>query len=125
MFRRKDKPIQIGDNIALDQKDNVSVIYVSNNLSYQTADELRDAYGQIENDKILMDLGQVRITTSRGMGTVLGIILDSVDNNQQIALCNISRPCMNILEAMQIMKHVPQLKMFDTLDEGMEYLRNS
>jgi anti-anti-sigma regulatory factor len=116
---------KIGDNILLDQQEDVSIIYIRNNLSYQTADELREAYGQIQDDKILMDLGQVRITTSRGMGTVIGIILDSVENNQKVCLCNISRPCINIIEAMQLLKHVPELKIVEALDEGMEYLRKS
>jgi len=124
MFKRKEKPIKFGENIALDQKDGISIIYVSNNLSYQTADELREARGHIKYDKILIDLGQVRITTSRGMGTLMGIVLDAIDNNQQVCLCNVSRPCTNIFEAMEILKHVPQLKIVDTLDEGMEYLRN-
>lgn len=119
------KKIKIGDNISLEQKDDVSIIYIRNNLSYQTADELREAYGQIQYDKILMDLGQVTITTSRGMGTVIGIILDSVDNNQQVGICNLSRMCENIIEAMEIRKHVPELKIFGTVDEGMEYFRNS
>jgi len=125
MFKKKEKPIKFGDNIALDQKDGISIIYVSNNLSYQTADELREARGQIKHDKILIDLGQVRITTSRGMGTLMGIVLDSIDDNKQVCLCNVSRPCMNIFDAMEILKHVPELKIVETLDEGMKQLHNS
>ena len=125
MFKKKERPIKFGDNIALDQKDGVSIIYVSNNLSYQTADELREARGQIKYDKILIDLGQVRITTSRGMGTLMGIVLDAIDNEQQVCLCNVSKPCMNIFEAMEILKHVPELKIVETLNEGMKHLHNS
>lgn len=111
---------KIGDNISLEQREDVSIIYIRNNLSYQTADELRTGYEQIQDDKILIDLGQVTLTTSRGMATLLGIILDSAEKNQQVYLCNVSRACMNIIEAIDIMKHVPELKIFDTLDEGME-----
>jgi anti-anti-sigma factor len=125
MFRKKEGPIKIGDNVSLEQKDGVSVIYVSNNLSYQTADELREARKQIKYDKILLDLGQVRLTTSRGMGALMGIAIDAIDNNRKVCICNISNHFMNIFEAMELAKHVPEIKMFDTIDEGMEYLRDS
>jgi len=123
--RKKGKGQKIGDNISLEQGEDVSIIYISNNLSYQTADELRTGYEQIEDDKVLIDLGQVTITTSRGMATLISIILDASEKDQQVCLCNVSEPCMNIIEAMEIMKHVENLKIFDTLDEGMEYFQNS
>lgn len=122
-MRKKKKGQKIGDNIILERKDDVSIIYISNNLSYQTADELREGYEQIEDGGILIDLGQVRITTSRGMATLISIILDAFEKDQQVCLCNVSRICMNIIEAMELIKHVPNLKIFDTLDEGMEYFR--
>jgi len=125
MFRKKEGPIKFGDNVSLEQKDGISIIYVSNNLSYQTADELREARKQIKYDKILIDLGQVRLTTSRGMGALMGIAIDSIDNNRKVCICNISNHFMNIFEAMELAKYVPEIKMFDTIDEGMEYLRNS
>jgi len=110
---------QIGDNISLDKEDDVSIVYISNNLSYQTADELRTAYEQIkDDDKILIDLGQVKITTSRGMATLISIILDGFEKGQLVYLCNVSRQCMNIIEAMNITKHVPELEIFDTINEG-------
>ena len=112
---------KIGDNVSFEQREDVSIIYVRNNLSYQTADELRAAYNQIQNDKVLVELGQVRVTTSRGMATLITIILEGYEKNQRVFLCNVSRQCMNIIEATEIVKHVPNLKIFLTLDEGMEY----
>jgi len=115
---------KIGDNISLEQREDIYIIYICNNLGYQTAGELRTGYEQIRDDKILVDLGNVTITTSRGMATLIAIILDSAEKNQQVCLCNVSKPCMNIIEAMDIMKHVTNLKIFDTLDEGMEYFQD-
>lgn len=115
---------KVSNNISLSRKDNISIISVKNNLSYQTADELRDTYEKIRDSKILVDLGDVTITTSRGMATLIAIILDAKEKNQRVCLCNVSRICMNIIDAMDIMSHVPELKILDTLDEGMEYLRN-
>jgi len=115
---------KIGENISLEQKEDVYIIYISNNLSYQTADELREGYNQIQNEKILIDLGQVRVTTSRGVATLLNVILESYDKGWQVCVCNVSKMCMTIIEVTQIKKHVPNLKIFDTIDEGMEYLRN-
>ncbi len=124
-MRKRRKEEKIGDNISLEQREDIRIIYIRNNLSYQTADELRTAYNQIQEEKILIDLGQVTITTSRGMATLISIILDANEKNQRVCLCNVSSPCINIIEAVDIMKHVPNLRIFDTLDEGMEHLRNS
>jgi len=116
---------KIGDNISLEYKEDVCIIYISNNLSYQAADELREGYEQIKEDKIIIDMVGVRVTTSRGVGALLSVILESYDKGWQVCLCNVSSMCMTIIEVTEIMKHVPSLKIFDTLDEGMEYLRNS
>jgi anti-anti-sigma factor len=115
---------QIGDNVSLEHKDNVSIIHICNNLSYQTADELRDAYDQIQDGKLLFDLAGVRVTTSRGVATLISIMLESYDKGRQVCLCDVSSMCMTIIEVTEIMKHVPSLKIFDTLDEGLEYLRD-
>jgi anti-anti-sigma factor len=108
------------------EKDNIAIISIRNNLSYQTADELRATYNQLKDkdNKILVDLGEVRLTTSRGMATLLRIILEAEEKNQKFCLCQVSEHCMNILEAMDIRSHVTELMIFDSVDEGMEYLRN-
>jgi len=117
---------KIGENILLEKKDNISIIYINNNLSYQTADELGEAYEQIKDEKkLLIDLGQIRFTTSRGMGALLSTILDIQEKNGQSCLCNVSKHFMHIIEVMDLIKHVPNLIIFDTVDEGLEYFRNS
>ena len=114
---------KIGDNISLEKREDVCIIHISNNLSYQTADEMREAYYQIQQEKIFIDLGQIRVTTSRGMGALLTVILESYDKGWKVALYNVSDMFMNIIEVTEIMKHVPNLKIFSTIDEGMEYFR--
>jgi len=115
---------KIGDNISLEQREDVCIIYIKNNLSYQTADELREGYNQIQHEKILIDLSQIRVTTSRGMATLLNVMLESYDKGWRVCLYNVADMFMNIIEVTEIMKHVPNLKIVETLDEGMEYLRN-
>lgn len=77
-------------NVSLSRKENIAIISIRNNLSYQTADELRATYDQIKDNKTLV----------------------------------VSITCMNILEAMDIVSHVAELMIFDSANEGMEYLRN-
>jgi len=120
MLKKKKK--KIGDNILLEQRGDISIIYISNNLSYQTADELREAYEQIQDNKLLFDLGQIKVTTSRGMATLVRIILESYDKGRPFCLCNASGMFMTIVEAMDLITHVPNLKIVDTIDDGMEYL---
>ena len=114
---------KIGDNICLDRKEDVSILFIKNNLSYQTADEIKIVDKQIHGKKILIDLGQVKLTTSRGMASLISLILDAHDRNQKVAICNVSEMCMNIINAMDLIKHVPNLKIFDDLDDGLAYFR--
>jgi len=115
---------KIGDNVLLERKNDVTIIFIRNNLSYQTADELREAEKKIQDDKILIDLGQVKLSTSRGMAALISIIFNAYDKNQRVALCNVSNMCMNIIDAMDLMKHMPKLKIFETLDGGLAHFRN-
>jgi len=107
-----------------ERKNNISIVFVRNNLSYQTGDELKAVYPKIRDEKILIDLGQVTLTTSRGMAALISIVLDADEKNHQVCLCNVSRPCMNIIDAMDVMNHVTHLKLFETLEEGMAYFRS-
>ena len=110
---------QIGENITLDQKDNITIIGISNNLGYDTADELRNAYQEVETDDVLVDLGQVSITTSRGMATLLSIIVEGQEEARQFCLCNVSEACMLIIDAMNIMEYVEGLEIVDSMEEGI------
>ena len=110
---------QIGENITLDQKDNITIIGISNNHGYDTADELRSAYQEVETDDGLVDLGQVSITTSRGMATLLSIIVEGQEEARQFCLCNVSEACMLIIDAMNIMEYVEGLEIVDSMEEGI------
>ena len=73
---------KIGDNIIIDQQNNITIIQISDNLGYDTADDLRTAYNDVETSHILVDLGQVTITTSRGMATLLSIIVEGQEEER-------------------------------------------
>ena len=86
------------------------------------SDDLREAYNQIEvGKKIVIDLGQVTITTSRGMATLLSIIIEGEEKEQEFCLCNVSEPCMVIIDAMNILEYVEGLEIFDNLEEGIAH----
>ena len=118
-------PKKIGENIIFEQRDDISVLLIKNNLSYQTADELKKVYPILQSDKILIDLGQVTFTTSRGMAAVLGIVIDAHKKGQQVCLCNVSELCMNIIDAMDIQNHVSNLTLVETLDEALAHFQGS
>ena len=113
------------ENISVEQRDDLTVLLIKNNLSYQTADEIKVIYPNIESEKILIDLGGVTLTTSRGMASVIRIVIDAHEKSRQIGLCNVSHQCMNIIDAMDIVTHIPSLKLFETLDEGIAHFQQT
>jgi len=113
------------ENISLEQRGDVTVLLIKNNLSYQTADEIKAIYPDIESEKMLIDLGGVTLTTSRGMASVIRIVIDAHEKNRQIGLCNVSHHCMNIIDAMDLITHIPGLKLFKTLDEGITHFQQT
>ena len=110
---------KIGDNIIIDQQNNITIIQISDNLGYDTADDLRTAYNDVETSHILVDFGQVTITTSRGMATLLSIIVEGQEEERSFCLCNVSEPCMLIIDAMNIMDYIEGLEIVDTLEDGL------
>ena len=83
---------------------------------------MREAYNQIEaGEKIVVDLGQVTITTSRGMATLLSVIIEGEEKDQEFCLCNVSEPCMVIIDAMNILEYVEGLEVLDNLEEGIKH----
>ena len=116
---------KLSDMLSVDQRDGVSIIFIRRNLGYDAAADLRQAYNAIQDKHVLVDLGGVTLTSSRGMATLLTIILQSEDRGQQVCLCNVSQACINILDAADILTYVPQLKLFDTLEEGLEHFRRA
>jgi len=72
-------------------------------------------------EKIVVDLGQVTITTSRGMATLLSVIIEGEEKDQEFCLCNVSEPCMVIIDAMNILEYVEGLEVLDNLEEGIKH----
>lgn len=116
---------KLSDTLSVDERDGVSIIFIQGNLGYETAGDLRKTYDAIDNNRILVDLGNVTLTSSRGMATLLNIFLESEEKGWQLALCNVSGPCNVILEASDILTHVPGLKTFDSLEDGLAFLKGA
>ena len=67
-------------------------------------------------------MGQVTITTSRGMATLLSIIVEGQEEQQMFCLCNVSDTCMLIIDAMNIMDYIEGLEILDTIEDGLALL---
>ena len=124
LMRRK----KVSENVSVEHRDGISILSVKNDLSYQTADQLKAAYPQVQSDKILVDLGQIRITTSRGLAALFNWVIRQIEQDKTVSLCNLSTHCLNIIDAMNLVETVKEvytrdLEVFDSLDEGRAYLQ--
>lgn len=114
---------KITDTLSLEHRNDIAILSIRRNLGHDTAVALRKTYNEMQHQRILIDLGDVTLTSSRGIATLLSIFLESEEKGQQVVLCNVSKPCEVIFEAADILTHVPTLKIFATMDEGVEFFR--
>ena len=114
-----------GSNVAVEQIGDVSVLSIQNNLDRHTAESVRAAYNQIENGKVVINLGQVTLTSSRGIATIVSVMLEGEQKQQKFCLCEISDPCMLIIKTMNIMEHIEGVEIFGSLQEALEFFKES
>ena len=88
------------ENVSIDKQGTLSILSIRNNLSYQTADELKTVSNQLGDAPLLIDLEQVRLTTSRGLGGVVRTILNVTENGSPVGLCNLSKQIQLIIDTM-------------------------
>ena len=102
-----------GKNVVLKSDGDIDILYISNNLDGKTSEDVRLAFSEINAEKVLINLGQVRLTSSRGLATLLSLMLEGEEEGLIFALCEVSEPCMIILNTMNIMiqyqKYLKQL----------------
>ena len=110
-----------GSNVAVEQIGDVSVLSIQNNLDRHTAESVRTAYNQIGNGKVIINLGQVTLTSSRGIATIVSVMLEGEQKKQKFCLCEISDPCMLIIKTMNIMEHIKGVEIFDTKQEAIDF----
>ena len=114
-----------GSNVAVEQIGDVSVLSIQNNLDRHTAESVRTAYNQIGNGKVVINLGQVTLTSSRGIATIVSVMLEGEQKQQKFCLCEISDPCMLIIKTMNIMAHIEGVEIFGSLQEAIEFFNES
>jgi hypothetical protein len=55
------------------------------------------------------------------MATLLSVIIEGEEKDQEFCLCNVSEPCMVIIDAMNILEYVEGLEVLDNLEEGIKH----
>ena len=111
-----------GKNVAVEHKGDITALHISNNLDRQTAEEVRSAFEKIDANKIIVDLGQVTLTSSRGLATLLSIMLEGEEEGRRFAICEVSETCLVILQTMGIVEHIEGVEILETADEAAEWL---
>ena len=88
----------------------------------KTSEDVRLAFGEIKAKKVLINLGQVRLTSSRGLATLLSLMLEGEEEGLVFALCEVSEPCMIILNTMNIMEYIEGVEILDTVEDAIKWL---
>ena len=117
------KSKSFGKNVVLESHGEIDSLYISNNLDGKTSEDVRLAFGEIKKEKVLINLGQVRLTSSRGLATLLSLMLEGEEEGVIFALCEVSEPCMIILNTMNIMEYIEGVEILDTTENAMKWLQ--
>ncbi|MAE18443.1 hypothetical protein CMK12_05835 [Candidatus Poribacteria bacterium] len=111
-----------GKNVEVESSGDITTVYISNNLDRQTSEDIRSAFEEINADKVVIHLGQVTLTSSRGLATLLSIMLEGEEEGVRFAICEVSETCLIILQTMNIVEHIEGVEILDTFEEAVEWL---
>ena len=111
-----------GKNVEVENSVDITTVYISNNLDRKTAEDIRSAFEGIDAEKVVVDLGQVRLTSSRGLATLLSIMLEGEEEGVRFGICEVSETCLIILQTMNIVEHIEGVEILDTFEEAVEWL---
>ena len=111
-----------GKNVEVENNGDITTVYISNNLDRKTAEDIRSAFEGIDAEKVVVDLGQVRLTSSRGLATLLSIMLEGEEEGVRFGICEVSETCLIILQTMNIVEHIEGVEILDTFEEAVEWL---
>ena len=112
----------LGANVEFEDRGDITIVYVSNNLDGKTAEDVRTAFEEIDSEKVIINLGQVRLTSSRGLATLLSIMLEGEEEGVRFAICEVSETCLIILNTMNIMEYIEGVEIVDTTEEAINWL---
>ena len=111
-----------GKNVEVENSGDITIVYISNNLDRKTAEDIRSAFEGIDAEKVVVDLGQVRLTSSRGLATLLSIMLEGEEEGVRFGICEVSETCLIILQTMNIVEHIEGVEILDTFGEAVGWL---
>ena len=111
-----------GKNVEVENSEDITTVHISNNLDRKTAEDIRLAFEEIDAEKIVVDLGQVRLTSSRGLATLLSVMLEGEEEGVRFGICEVSETCLIILQTMNIVEHIEGVEILDTFEEAVEWL---
>ena len=111
-----------GKNVEVEDSGDITTVHISNNLDRKTAEDIRSAFEGIDAEKVVVDLGQVRLTSSRGLATLLSIMLEGEEEGVRFGICEVSETCLIILQTMNIVEHIEGVEILDTFEEAVEWL---
>ena len=111
-----------GKNVEVENSQDITTVHISNNLDRKTAEDIRSAFEGIDAEKVVVDLGQVRLTSSRGLATLLSIMLEGEEEGVRFGICEVSETCLIILQTMNIVEHIEGVEILDTFEEAVEWL---
>ena len=111
-----------GKNVEVESSGDITTVYISNNLDRQTSEDIRSAFEEINADKVVIHLGQVTLTSSRGLATLLSIMLEGEEEGVRFAICEVSETCLIILQTMDIVEYIEGVEILDTFEEAVEWL---
>ena len=111
-----------GKNVEVEDSGDITTVHISNNLDRKTAEDIRSAFEEIDAEKIVVDLGQVRLTSSRGLATLLSIMLEGEEEGVRFGICEVSETCLIILQTMNIVEHIEGVEILDTFEEAVGWL---
>ena len=111
-----------GKNVEVENSEDITTVHISNNLDRKTAEDIRSAFEEIDAEKVVVDLGQVRLTSSRGLATLLSIMLEGEEEGVRFGICEVSETCLIILQTMNIVEHIEGVEILDTFEEAVEWL---
>ena len=109
-------------NVEVESSGDITTVYISNNLDRQTSEDIRSAFEEINADKVVIHLGQVTLTSSRGLATLLSIMLEGEEEGVRFAICEVSETCLIILQTMDIVEYIEGVEILDTFEEAVEWL---
>ena len=106
-----------------DIQDDISIINFQGFLDANSEDEINSTFLEISQGgvkKIILNFENVIRVNSTGIAILLGIVSDSRENGQLLAMCNLTPHFLRIFDLVGLTQYV---KNFQTPQQAIDYLK--